>query len=127
MTNKFEFWCPLGIIEKSTENIDPTATEQQMVLGGIASTIDADTDGEMLDPNGFDIAPLMKTGVVNWHHQAKGHCSAVKYPPVLLEQLSNFGFVRTRALSSVMSANRCRYIAGLRTNNCPSILLPHYF
>lgn len=82
MTNKFEFWCPLGIIEKSTENIDPTATEQQMVLGGIASTIDADTDGEMLDPNGFDIAPLMKTGVVNWHHQAKGQPKTIIGEPI---------------------------------------------
>lgn len=74
MTNNFTFWCP---IEKSQEIIDPTTGEQVMRLGGIASTADEDSDGESLDPNGFDIKPLMKSGMVNWHHQAKGMPSTI--------------------------------------------------
>ena len=44
-----------------------------MRLGGIASTSDEDSDGEFLDPKGFDIKPLITSGMVNWHHQAKEH------------------------------------------------------
>lgn len=74
MQNNFTFWCP---IEKSQEIIDPTTGEQVMRLGGIASTADEDSDGEILDPNGFDIQPLLKSGMVNWHHQAKGMPSTI--------------------------------------------------
>ena len=68
--DKFVFWCPL---QKSEDIIDPTTGEQIMRLGGIASTSDEDSDGEFLDPKGFDIKPLLASGMVNWHHQAKEH------------------------------------------------------
>ena len=74
INKKFTFWCPL---EKSEEIVDPTTGEKTMRLGGIASTSDEDSDGEFLDPKGFDIKPLMKSGLVNWHHQAKGQPSAI--------------------------------------------------
>lgn len=74
INEKFTFWCPL---QKSEEIIDPTTGEKTMRLGGIASTSDEDSDGEFLDPKGFDIKPLMKSGLVNWHHQAKGQPSAI--------------------------------------------------
>src|SRR5574344_2080670 len=67
---KFVFWCPL---QKSEDLIDPTTGERIMRLGGIASTSDEDSDGEFLDPKGFDIKPLIISGMVNWHHQAKEH------------------------------------------------------
>lgn len=66
--DRFRFWFP---IEKATESIDPLTGEQLMKLGGIASTSDEDSDGEFLDPKGFDIKPLIESGMVNWHHQAK--------------------------------------------------------
>ena len=68
--DKFVFWCPL---QKSEEIVDPTTGEPIMRLGGIASTSDEDSDGEFLDPKGFDIKPLLTSGMVNWHHQAKEH------------------------------------------------------
>ena len=68
--DKFVFWCPL---QKSEELVDPTTGEPIMRLGGIASTSDEDSDGEFLDPKGFDIKPLLTSGMVNWHHQAKKH------------------------------------------------------
>ena len=55
----FTFWCP---ITKAAEKVvDPTTGEDVMVLGGIASTADEDSDGEFLDPKGFDIRPLMES------------------------------------------------------------------
>ena len=65
--NNFQFWCPCEF----TKAIDEATGEEIMRLGGIASTADEDSDGEYLDPKGFDIKPLLKSGMVNWHHQAK--------------------------------------------------------
>ena len=64
---KFNFWCPVDI----SKAIDPSTGKEIMRLGGIASTSDKDSDGEFLDPKGFDIKPLVEKGIVNWHHQAK--------------------------------------------------------
>ena len=77
MKGNFKFWCP---IEKSITTA--TDSTEQMVLGGIASTADKDSDGEYLDPNGFDITPLMNSGTVNWHHQAKGQPAAIIGEPI---------------------------------------------
>lgn len=79
--SKFKFWCP---IEKS-QDIDPTTGEPIMKLGGIASTSDEDSDGEFLDPKGFDIKPLLESGMVNWHHQAKGQPAAIIGEPTKAE------------------------------------------
>lgn len=65
--NNFSFWCPNNIVKA----IDQETGEEIMRLGGIASTADEDSDGEFLDPKGFDIKPLLESGMVNWHHQAK--------------------------------------------------------
>lgn len=78
MRMNFKFWCP---IEKSVQT-DPSTGQERMVLGGIASTSDEDSDGEFLDPNGFDITPLMSSGTVNWHHQAKNDPSAIIGEPI---------------------------------------------
>lgn len=78
---RFKFWCP---IEKS-QDLDPTTGEPIMKLGGIASTSDEDSDGEFLDPKGFDIKPLLESGMVNWHHQAKGQPAAIIGEPTKAE------------------------------------------
>ena len=79
----FTFWCP---ISKAAERVvDPTTGEEQMVLGGIASTADEDSDGEFLDPKGFDIKPLINSGLVNWHHQAKGQPATIIGEPRFAE------------------------------------------
>lgn len=75
INDTFKFWCP---IEKAQEPIiDPTTGEEIMRLGGIASTSDQDSDGEFLDPKGFNIKPLIESGMVNWHHQAKGQPATI--------------------------------------------------
>lgn len=78
---RFKFWCP---IEKS-QDLDPTTGEPVMKLGGIASTSDEDSDGEFLDPKGFDIKPLLESGMVNWHHQAKGQPATIIGEPTKAE------------------------------------------
>lgn len=80
--DKFTFWCPLDI-QKSV--IDPETGQEVMRLGGIASTSDEDSDGEFLDPKGFDIRPLINSGMVNWHHQAKGQPATIIGEPTKAE------------------------------------------
>ncbi len=82
MENRFNFWFP---IEKAQEIIDPDTGEVRMLLGGIALTADEDSDGEFLDPKGFDIEPLLKSGMVNWHHQAKDQPAAIIGEPIKAE------------------------------------------
>lgn len=79
--DKFNFWCPIGRIEKATDE----AGEPVMRIGGIASTMDKDADGEYLDPTGFDIEPLKNSGMVNWHHQAKNSPAAIIGEPSKVE------------------------------------------
>lgn len=80
--DKFTFWCPLDI-QKAV--IDPETGQEVMRLGGIASTSDEDSDGEFLDPKGFDIRPLINSGMVNWHHQAKGQPATIIGEPTKAE------------------------------------------
>ena len=80
--DNFEFWCELHQIEKA---VDETTGEEIMLLGGIASTADEDSDGEFLDPKGFDIKPLLKSGLVNWHHQARTNPGTIVGEPTKAE------------------------------------------
>jgi len=61
-SNKFKFHLPVNLI-KSGEG-----SEKKMVLGGIASTMDKDSDGEYLDPKGFELDYLKQYGFSNWNH-----------------------------------------------------------
>lgn len=45
--------------------------EKIMKIKGIASTADQDSDGEILEPIGFDLSRFLTTGFLNWNHQAK--------------------------------------------------------
>jgi len=62
--SNFRFWVPIDDITKATDKDGKVV----MKLGGIASTNSKDTDGENLDPAGFDISYLKDRGIVNWNH-----------------------------------------------------------
>lgn len=80
MSKNFKFYCPAEISKaKDTEG------NTVMKMGGIASTIDEDSDGEFLDPNGFIIDEFLELGLVNWHHQAKDSPMSVIGEPTLAE------------------------------------------
>lgn len=94
--NNFKFYCPVGI----KKALDPETGEEQMLLGGIASTADKDADGEYLDPKGFDIRPLMKNGLVNWHHQAKSNPATIVGEPTKAKIDKNGLYIETRLYPS---------------------------
>lgn len=67
----FKFWVPIDNISKAK---DEDSGQEKMVLGGIASTADEDTDEETLLPEGFDITYLKERGLVNWNHKKDPDC-----------------------------------------------------
>lgn len=69
---KFNFFMPLDI-EKAKDK----RGKQKMLIKGIASTNDKDSQGEILEASGFDLSYFKKAGYFNWHHQAKNNPSAI--------------------------------------------------
>lgn len=95
--NNFSFWCPVEIFKAA---IDEKTGEEIMLLGGIASTADEDSDGEFLDPKGFDIRPLMESGMVNWHHQAKTCPATIVGEPTKAEIRKDGLYIETKLYPS---------------------------
>lgn len=94
--NNFNFWCPVEI----SKAIDENTGEEIMLLGGIASTADEDSDGEFLDPKGFDIQPLLRSGMVNWHHQAKTCPGTIVGEPTKAEIRKDGLYIETKLYPS---------------------------
>ena len=94
--SNFNFWCPVEI----SKAIDQETGEELMLLGGIASTADEDSDGEFLDPKGFDIKPLIESGMVNWHHQAKTCPSTIVGEPLKAEIKKEGLYIETKLYPS---------------------------
>lgn len=64
--NKFNFWFPADIdIQKSGKG------KPKMRVKGIASTVDVDTDNEILETSGFQLDRLLKAGYFNYDHRAR--------------------------------------------------------
>lgn len=72
MNQNFNFFVPLEL-EKAKDD----KGKEKMVFKGIASTIDKDSDGEFLDPKGFELDYFLKSGFTNWNHQSKNNPLAI--------------------------------------------------
>jgi hypothetical protein len=57
---KINFFVPLELKKGGKE----------MWIKGICSSDSEDSDGEILEPSGFDFAPLLKSGYFNWNHKS---------------------------------------------------------
>lgn len=68
---KFSFFVPATLEKGSKSGVE------EMRVKGIASSLAEDTDGQTLDPAGFDFTPLLNRGFFNWDHQAKQRASAI--------------------------------------------------
>lgn len=79
MSNKFKFFIPGVDIVKATDKDG----NEKMVFKGVASTIERDLDGQILDPSGFDLSFFKEAGFINWNHQAKNNPSAIIGEPTV--------------------------------------------
>lgn len=78
--DKINFFIPLEIEKAQDEK-----GKEKMLIKGIASTSDKDSDEEELTTKGFDLSYLKRYGFLNWHHQAKGTPAAVIGEPTKAE------------------------------------------
>jgi hypothetical protein len=74
--DKATFWMPLSL-EKAKNN----EGVEEMRIKGVASTMDEDSDGEFLDPKGFDLNYFKKSATLNWHHKSGNDPSAIVGEP----------------------------------------------
>lgn len=80
MKNRFNFFTKAKITKSKDKNGD-----EVMKIGGIASTIDTDSEGENLDPNGFILDDLLNVGFINWHHRVKDKPITIIGEPTLAQ------------------------------------------
>lgn len=72
----FQFWVPAEIISKGG------GKSKDMIIQGIASTADRDSDNEVLDPNGYDLSYFNNFGYFNWHHGTKESPKSIIGEPI---------------------------------------------
>lgn len=63
-SNQFTATIPIHLIKGKDTNGNPL-----MKMEGVASTPTLDSDGEFLDPKGFETDYFLKYGYMNWNHQ----------------------------------------------------------
>lgn len=68
--DKFNFFVP-ATFEKGGE------ADGKMKVKGVCSSAVEDADGEILEPNGFDFSPLMKSGFFNYNHRGNKDPGAI--------------------------------------------------
>lgn len=69
METKFNFWIPIDNVQvEKSESKNGKDVYENMIISGIASDNSEDADGEMLEPNGFDISDFKKHGLINLEH-----------------------------------------------------------
>lgn len=69
MEENFSWLVPIDIIEKADQKILEDGLPEELLIAGVASTNKEDTDGQELDPNGFNYKPFLEKGFFNLEHQ----------------------------------------------------------
>lgn len=67
--DKFNFFVSADVIEKGAKDKD--GYPEEMIVRGIASTSDEDSDGETLEPSGYVLDRFLKSGYINLEHKSK--------------------------------------------------------
>jgi hypothetical protein len=64
--NSFKFWVPCDVIKSKDKD-----GKEEMIMQGVASTGDKDSQEQYLNPKGFNLDYFKRAGTINWHHQTK--------------------------------------------------------
>lgn len=84
MNEKFNFYLPVEFEKGKSEDTG----EDVMKIKGIASTPDEDSDGEFLEPLGFDVSRFLSHGFLNYNHMGKTDANAIIGEPTKAEVTS---------------------------------------
>lgn len=75
--DKFNFFVPVEF-----EKAKGGKEQKEMIIKGIASTPDKDSEGEELIPIGFDLSRFLSIGFINWNHKSKDDASKIIGEPL---------------------------------------------
>lgn len=64
----FSYSTTVDIIKAKGDN-----KNGDMLMKGVASTPSQDTQGDTLDPKGFELSYFLKSGLINWNHEWKAN------------------------------------------------------
>lgn len=103
--NNFRFWLPVDDIQKSKD----ADGKDVMMLAGIASTARRDTDGESINPKGFELEYAKERGIINWAHSTSPDC--VIGEPVEIKQKKEGLFVKSMLYSNSKKAKQVYELA----------------
>ena len=82
--NKFNFFVPSNMLQKSFQ-LGEDGKEKAIEIEGICLTSQKDRQQEELIPKDFDFTPLLKSGFLNWNHQASSTSKAIIGEPTAIE------------------------------------------
>ena len=71
MSNEFNFFVDVDIPEdiyKAAKAAEGDDRYENMLIEGIASDSSEDSEGEIMEPNGFDIKDFLSRGLINLEH-----------------------------------------------------------
>lgn len=80
MSNTINFFVPIN--ENSFQKGTNAEGKEVLMVEGICSTSDRDKDDQTLQPIGFNVKPLIKSGFINWNHTAKKDPNGIIGEPV---------------------------------------------
>jgi hypothetical protein len=81
MADNFNYFVPLDL-SKGKANGGGQTPMQEMIVGGIASTASIDSDGDSIDPYGYDTSRFLRYGFMNWNHLTKSNPAAAIGQPI---------------------------------------------
>lgn len=84
--DKFHFFMPVDFEKGTTKD---ELGNDVIKISGIISNNEADSDGEMLDADGFDFERFLSTGNINYNHKSSSDPSAIIGHPTTAKVLSN--------------------------------------
>jgi hypothetical protein len=100
----FDFWVEVGVedFEKASKK---TGEEKynNMILSGIASTDEEDSDNQILLNKGFDLEYLLDRGFINWHHGAKDRPAAIIGEPIEAKLVKEGLFLKAQLYDTAVS------------------------
>jgi len=87
--DKFNFFVGADTIDIEKAKKGKDGYPKELIIKGIASTNDIDSDGEVLEPSGYVLDRFLKSGYLNLEHRSKDDFSYIVGEPIGAEVRDN--------------------------------------
>ena len=100
MSNKINFFIPVDTdsLEKASKHTGEDRY-RNMIVQGVASDSEIDSDGESLQPNGYILDRFLKYGYINYDHRSKDSSKFLIGEPIKAEVKDNKFFIKGKLYS----------------------------